>query len=144
MKIKKYLKDKKNVKILCLIDNEDISDNLNLGHYQSISSLDDYRKNLFSVDELVVIIIDHTCISRDDIFNNNFGLQNIMLLVVNDDELNKKITKYTNTLFSYGYKYYGLSDNDKAHIFIYDISDYKDNPDWLNNKNWANPELWEK
>ena len=59
-----------------------------------------------------------------------------MLLVANDDELNKKITKYTNTLFSYGYKYYGLSDNDKAHIFIYDISDYKDNPDWLNNKNW--------
>ena len=67
-----------------------------------------------------------------------------MLLVVDDGELNKNITKYTNMLFSYGYKYFGLSDNEKAQVFIYDISDYKDEPDWLNNKNWANPELWEK
>ena len=46
--------------------------------------------------------------------------------------------------FGYGYKYYGPSSNNKVQIFIYDISEYKDNPDWLNSKNWANPELWEK
>ena len=46
--------------------------------------------------------------------------------------------------FGYGYKYFGPSSNKKVQVFVYDISDYKDNPDWLNNKNWANPELWEK
>ena len=37
-----------------------------------------------------------------------------------------------------------LSEMKKVDVFIYDISEYKNNPDWLNNKNWANPELWEK
>ena len=67
-----------------------------------------------------------------------------MLLITNDDRFKKNNTKYLNMFFGYGYKYFGLSSNRKVHVFIYDISDYKDNPDWLNNKNWANPELWEK
>ena len=37
-----------------------------------------------------------------------------------------------------------IQANDKAVIFIYDITKYKENPDWLNSDNWANPELWEK
>ena len=67
-----------------------------------------------------------------------------MLLITNDDKFKKNNTTYLNMFFGYGYKYFGPSSNRKVQIFIYDISDYKDNPDWLNNKNWANPELWEK
>jgi hypothetical protein len=47
-------------------------------------------------------------------------------------------------MISHGYRYFGNTTNDKAVIFIYDISKYKENPDWLNSNNWANPELWEK
>jgi hypothetical protein len=53
-------------------------------------------------------------------------------------------TQCKNIFFSYGYKYQGKCNDDKVLVFIYDIAEYKDNPDWLNNKNWANPELWEK
>ena len=67
-----------------------------------------------------------------------------MLLITDDDKFKKNNTKYLNMFFGYGYKYFGPSSNKKAQVFVYDISDYKDNPDWLNNKNWANPELWEK
>ena len=144
MDVKKYIDNKKNIRILSVIDNKDIIESFDLDCYPSISSLEDYKNNLFTDNELVVIIIDHNCISRSEIFKNNFGLQNVMLLVMNDNHLNDNMTKYTNILFSYGYKYFGLSDNDKVQVFIYDISEYKDSPDWLNNKNWANPELWEK
>tara|TARA_Y100001936_G_scaffold218236_1_gene230748 strand:+ start:4663 stop:5097 length:435 start_codon:yes stop_codon:yes gene_type:complete len=144
MDVKKYLGNKQSIRILSMIDNKDIIDSFDLDSYPIIPSLDDYKKNLFTDNELVVIIIDHNFISKNEIFKNNFGLQNVMLLVANDDLLNKNMTKYTNILFSYGYKYFGLSENDEAQVFIYDISEYKDNPDWLNNKNWANPELWEK
>jgi len=37
-----------------------------------------------------------------------------------------------------------LVQSEGAHIFGFDISGYKDTPDWLNAKNWANPELWGK
>ena len=67
-----------------------------------------------------------------------------MLLITNDDRFKKNNTKYLNMFFGYGYKYYGPSSNSKVQVFIYDISEYKDSPDWLNSKNWANPELWEK
>ena len=144
MDVKKYLDNKNNIRILSMVDNKDIIESFDLGCYSSIPSLEDYKKNLFTDNELVIIIMDHHCISRNEIFKNNFGLQNVMLLVMNDDYLNNNMTKYTNILFSYGYKYFGLSNNHMAQVFIYDISEYKDSPDWLNNKYWANPELWEK
>ena len=58
--------------------------------------------------------------------------------------LKNKHLQSSELIISYGYKYHGKTNNDKGVIFIYDIAEYKDNPDWLNNKNWANPELWEK
>ena len=67
-----------------------------------------------------------------------------MLLITNDDKFKKNTTEHMNMFFGYGYKYFGSSISNKAEVFVYDIADYKDNPDWLNNKNWANPELWEK
>ena len=73
MDVKKYLDNKQNIRILSVIDNKDIIDNFDLDCYPSISSLDDYKKNLFTDNELVVIIIDHNFISKNEIFKNNFG-----------------------------------------------------------------------
>ena len=67
-----------------------------------------------------------------------------MLSVTNDDDFKNNATKYKKLLVSYGYKYHEIDDNDKMNLFIYDISEYKDNPDWLNSDNWANPDLWDK
>ena len=144
MDIEKYINDKKNVRVLKLVDDADFLKELNSSTYKSIDSLDDYKKNVFSDDELIVVITDLESLTDSDFFKKNFGLQNIMLLITNDDKFKKNNTKYLNMFFGYGYKYYGPSNNRKVQVFIYDISDYKDNPDWLNNKNWANPELWEK
>ena len=78
------------------------------------------------------------------ILKHNYGANDIMLLLINDSAFGDNQTTTESTLFSYGYKYYGPSDDNLVQVFIYEISSYKDNPDWLNNKNWANPELWEK
>ena len=143
MDIEKYIRNKSSVSVLKLID-DDLLQELVSCTYQNINSLNKYKKNVFSDDDLVVIIADLESLMNSDIFKRNHSLHNIMLLITNDDEFQKNNTKHMNMLFGYGYKYFGSSNNNKAQVFIYDISDYKDNPDWLNNKNWANPELWEK
>tara|TARA_B100000123_G_scaffold221740_1_gene170234 strand:+ start:13 stop:447 length:435 start_codon:yes stop_codon:yes gene_type:complete len=142
--IEKYISNKKNVRVLKLVDDGDLLKELDSCTYESIDSLDNYKINVFSEDELVVIITDLESLTNSDFLKKNYGLQNIMLLITDDDRFKKNNTKYLNMFFGYGYKYYGPSSNKKAQVFVYDISDYKDNPDWLNNKNWANPELWEK
>ena len=144
MNIKKYISNKSNIRVLKLVDNGDLLQELGSCTYESIDSLDNYKKNVFSDDELVVIVSDLRSLSDSEFLRNNYGLHNIMLLIANDDKFKENSTKYMNMFFGYGYKYFGSSNNNKVQVFIYDISDYKDNPDWLNNKNWANPELWEK
>ena len=144
MDIEKYINIKKNVRVLKLVDEGDFLKELDSCSYESIDSLDNYKKNVFYDDELVVVITDLESLTNSDFFKKNYGLQNIMLLITNDDKFKNNNTKYLNMLFGYGYKYFGPSISRKVQIFIYDITDYKDNPDWLNNKNWANPELWEK
>ena len=144
MDIEKYLSSKSSVRVLKLVDDGDLLQELGSCTYEIIESADNYKKNIFSEDELVVIIADLESLADSDIFKKNYGLHNIMLLIADDDEFKKNNTEYMNMFFGYGYKYFGTSNNNKVQIFIYDISDYKDNPDWLNNKNWANPELWEK
>ena len=49
-------------------------------------------------------------------------------------------------LISFGYKLITfVKEKDVFYFFYaYNISNYKNIPDWLNNENWANPELWEK
>ena len=69
---------------------------------------------------------------------------NVILLVDNQTISEEILVKYKNILLAYGYKYFGLVNDERFQVFIYDIAEYKDKPDWLNNKNWANPELWEK
>ncbi len=144
MDIEKYIRSKSNVKVLKLVEDGDLLSKIGSFTYESIDSLDCYKKNVFSDDELLVIIADLESLIDSYIFKNNYGLHNIMLLIANDDKFKKNTTKYMNIFFGYGYKYFGSSNNNKVQVFVYDISDYKDNPDWLNNKNWANPELWEK
>ena len=144
MDIEKYIRNKSNIRVLKLVDDVDLPKDLDSCTYESIDCLENYEKNVFSEDELLVIIADLKSLSDSDIFKKNYGLHNIMLLIANDDKFKKNTTKHMNMLFGYGYKYFGSSNNEQVQVFIYDISDYKDNPDWLNNKNWANPELWEK
>jgi len=50
------------------------------------------------------------------------------------------------TLISFGYKLIiFVKEKDVFYFFYaYNISNYKNIPEWLNNENWANPELWEK
>ncbi len=144
MDIEKYISNKKNVRVFKLVDDGDLLKELDSCTYESIDSLDNYKINVFSEDELVVIITDLESLTNSDFLKKNYGLQNIMLLITNDDRFKKNNTKYLNMFFGYGYKYFGPSRNTKVEVFIYDISEYKDNPDWLNSKNWANPELWEK
>ena len=144
MDIEKYISNKKNVRIFKLVDDGDLLKELDSCTYESIDSLDNYKINVFSEDELVVIITDLESLTNSDFLKKNYGLQNIMLLIKDDNKFKKNNTKYLNMFFGYGYKYFGPSSNSKVQVFIYDISEYKDNPDWLNSKNWANPELWEK
>ena len=144
MDIEKYLSNKSSVRVLKLVDDDELLQELGSCTYEIIDSPDNYIKNIFSADELVVIIADFESLADSDIFKKNYGLHNIMLLITDDNKFKKNNTEYMNMFFGYGYKYFGTSNNNKLQIFIYDISDYKDNPDWLNNKNWANPELWEK
>ena len=144
MDIEKYIRNKSNVRVMKLVDDVDLLKELDSCSYESEEWLENYEKNVFSDDELLVIVADLKRLTDSDIFKKNYGLQNIMLLIANDDKFKKNTTKHMNMFFGYGYKYFGSSNNDKVQVFIYDISDYKDNPDWLNNKDWANPELWEK
>ena len=144
MDIEKYIRNKANVRVYKLVDDDDLIHEFDSCAYESIDSLDNYKKNTISDDELVIIIADLDSLTKSDIFNKNYSLNNIMLLISNDDKFKQNNTMYMNMFFGYGYKYFGQSNSNKVQVFIYDISDYKDNPDWLNNKNWANPELWEK
>ena len=56
------------------------------------------------------------------------------------------ITDTHNMLMSLGFKMiFKLNENNLFYFFYaYNISSYKNMPDWLNSDNWANPELWEK
>ena len=108
MNIEKYIRNKSNIRVLKLVDDINLVQELDSCTYESIDSLDDYKKNIFSEDELVVIIADLGSLSNSDILKKNFSLHNIMLLITNDDKFKKDNTKYMNMFFGYGYKYFGL------------------------------------
>ena len=144
MNIKDYIVSKSQVKVFSVDENEKILKNLSLDDYDLIKSLDEYKKNVFSDGELLVIIMNYSNLNDGSIFEDISGINNIMLLVNNNTEFTESDLKYKNILIGYGYKYFGLSEDNKTDVFIYDISQYKDEPDWLNSDNWANPELWKK
>jgi len=144
MNINEYLKIKSSVKLFTLMDHKSIQNFYDISSYKVIKSLDEIIKNPLSDNELLLLITDSKGLSNQMILKYNYGASDIMLLLINDSTFSDNQTETENTLFSYGYKYHGPSDDNLFQVFIYQISSYKDNPDWLNNENWANPELWEK
>ena len=144
MNINEYLKKKSFVKLFTLMDHKSIQNFCDISSFTVIESLDEIIKNPLTENELLLLITDSKGLSNQMILNYNYSASDVMLLLINDSAFADNQTITESTLFSYGYKYYGPSDDNLVQVFIYEISSYKDNPDWLNNKNWANPELWEK
>lgn len=144
MNINKYLKQKSSVKFFTLMNHKNIKSFCDVSSFKAIQSLEEIIKNPLSENELLLLITDLKGLSDQKILRHNCCTSDIMLLLINDSAFSNNQTVTESTLFSYGYKYYGPSDDNLVQVFIYEISSYKDNPDWLNNKNWANPELWEK
>ena len=86
MDIKDYIRNKSLVKVLSLDDDKKILRNLNLDSYDQIESINEYKKNIFSDDELLVIITNYNKLNEEGIFESISGINNIMLLVIKDTE----------------------------------------------------------
>ena len=144
MKITEYIKTKNNIYLFNLSGNQKIIDDLELNKLPVKSTFSKIDNQHFSDNCLVIIIIHSSLILDGSIFKSIVGLNNILVLIVFDSFFIQNETECKDTMISHGYRYFGNTTNDKAIIFIYDISKYKEKPDWLNSDNWANPELWEK
>lgn len=144
MKITEYIKSKNDVFLFNLSDNQKIIDELELNALPVNSTLSKIDDQHLSDDCLMIIIINSNMILDGSIFKNIVGLNNILMLTIYNDFFIQHETECKDIMISYGYRYFGNTTSDKAVIFIYDISKYKENPDWLNSDNWANPEFWEK
>ena len=143
MNIEKYIENKENINIYNLTKNNDIISTYNLENYSIHYNMDVINANPFSEEQLFIFIIDVNQL-KQTFFNKINGLNNILLFISNNNDFKRNETDYIKLLISYGYKYHKIDADDKIKVFIYDISEYKDNPDWLNSENWANPELWDK
>ena len=144
MNITNYINQKNKCYVFNLTKNKTILNELNLIDYPNSDKYDKSTENIFSDKDLVIFIIDSHEVQNKTIFKITNKLNNVLVYIINDTYMQNNETQSKNIFFSYGYKYQGKCNDDKASVFIYDITEYKDNPDWLNNKNWANPELWEK
>lgn len=144
MNITEYIKNKDDIRLINLTNNKDIIEDLKLGNLSIVNKISKIHNQYFSGDCLVIIIIDSNMILDESIFKEIVGLNNILMLTIYDDDFIHNEIKCKDIMIAYGYKYFGNTSDDKAVVFIYDISKYKENPDWLNSDNWANPELWEK
>ncbi len=144
MNITEYIKNKDDIRLINLTNNKDIIEDLKLGNLSIVNKISKIHNQYFSGDCLVIIIIDSNMILDESIFKEIVGLNNVLMLTIYDDCFIHNEIKCKDTMIAYGYKYFGNTSDDKAVVFIYDISKYKENPDWLNSDNWANPELWEK
>ena len=142
MDLKKYINSKENINIYNLSENEEIISKYNLGNYPVFNNMEIINPNLFSEKQLFIFILKPNKLNKIFFTKLNM-LNNTLLLIINNNDLKTNDTHYKKLLISYGYKHQKVNDN-KIKVFIYDISEYKDNPDWLNSENWANPDLWEK
>ncbi len=142
MNIKEYINSKIGVSIYNLTKNNEIISTFNLSDYPTFYDMKVINTNPFSGEQLFVFILNSNKLNKL-FFNKINNLSNTLLFVDNDDDFKNNPTYYKKLLISHGYKYHKV-DNNKIMVFIYDISEYKDNPDWLNSENWANPDLWEK
>ncbi len=143
MDIKKYIENKDNIHIYNLVNNKDIIPYYNLESYPVHDSIEIIDNNPFLENQLFIFIIDSSQLIK--IFFNKIKIfNNTLLFIINNDDFKENSVEYKKLLISYGYKYHEMDDNNEIIVFIYDISEYKDNPDWLNSENWANPDLWDK
>ena len=143
MNIRNYIASKKNINIYDLVENKEIISLYNLENYPIFFNMDSININPFSEEQLFIFIIEPSELNNTFFYKTN-RLNNTLLFVIKNDDYKINTTDYKKLLISHGYKYQKIDDNDVIEVFIYDISEYKDNPDWLNSENWANPDLWEK
>jgi len=144
MRITEYIKNKDDIRLYNLSGDQKILDELELNNIPVKSTFLKIDNQHLSNNYLVIIIINSKMILDDLMFKNIIGLNNILMLIIYDNSFIEHEIECKDIMISHGYKYFGNTANDKAVIFIYDISIYKEKPDWLNSDNWANPELWEK
>ena len=144
MNITNYINQKNKCYVFNLTKNKTILNELNLANHPNSNKYNKSTENIFSDKDLVIFIVDSHEVKNKSIFKITNKLNNVLIYIIDDTYMKNNETQCKNIFFSYGYKYHGKCNNDKVLVFIYDIAEYKDNPDWLNNKNWANPELWEK
>ena len=144
MNITNYINQKNTCYVFNLTKNKTILNELNLANHPSSNKYEKSTENIFSDKDLVIFITDSHKVKNKTIFKITNKLNNVLVYIIDDTYTKENETQCKNIFFSYGYKYHGKCNKDKVLLFIYDIAEYKDNPDWLNNKNWANPELWEK
>jgi hypothetical protein len=144
MNIIDYINSKNKCYVFNLTKNGRFVEELNLTNYPYSNNYEQSYENIFTNKDLVIFIISSSQIKDKSIFKLTSKHNNVVVYVKNDSYMQNNETQCKNIFISYGYKYQGKTADDKVSIFIYDIAEYKDNPDWLNNENWANPELWEK
>ena len=144
MNIINYINSKDKCYVFNLTKNESLIEELNLTNYPYSNKYEQSDENIFTNKALVIFIISSSQIKDKSIFKLASKYNNVIVYVKNDSYMQDNKTQCKNIFISYGYKYQGKTAGDKVSVFIYDIAEYKNNPDWLNNENWANPELWEK
>ena len=144
MNIINYINKKNKCYVFNLTKSKTILNELNLIDYPNLDKYEKSTENIFSDKDLAIFIIDSHEVKSKNIFKIANKMNNVLVYIIDDTYTQNNETECKNIFFSYGYKYQGKCNDDKVLVFIYDIAEYKDNPDWLNNKNWANPELWEK
>tara|TARA_B100001758_G_C18351162_1_gene579971 strand:- start:1017 stop:1451 length:435 start_codon:yes stop_codon:yes gene_type:complete len=138
--------------LLLYEDNKDkyiteVFNNLNIV-YKTISNIDkteDFKKN-----SLLVISVDESLKKISDIDKKLGQLilrLNKNIILINKLNFSEYLDNYVHkVLMSLGFKLYDQVNQENVYFFlyIYNINNYKNVPDWLNSENWANPELWEK
>ena len=144
MDIINYINSKNKCYVFNLTKNEKIISELNLTNFPNSNKYEKHDENIFPNKDLIIFIISSNLVKDKSIFELTNNYNNVVVYVIDDTYTQNNETQCNNTFISYGYKCLGKTNNDKVSVFIYDIAEYKDKPDWLNNKNWANPELWEK
>ncbi len=137
-------KEHKKLIVCNLVHKSDTKKIIDKENYEEIDNLSNIR-NLFNQDNnILLLIIDSQTLFDENIKSLVNSISTIVLYIIIDPYYDKNKLEISKKLISLGYKYHGVIKDKKIAMFVYNISEYKDTPDWLNNKNWANPELWEK
>ena len=123
-----------------------IPDKFKIKHVINNKSIEQYTY----ANSLIIYVIDKKIkeqIKTSEIISR-LTLLNPENIIAISPSLSKNYSddSFYKTLISFGYKLFSfVKEKDVFYFFYaYNISNYKNIPDWLNNENWANPELWEK